>query len=133
MPRFILLEHVGAPDDPVGRHYDLLLEDGERCRTWRLASIPVAGADAVEAIPISPHRLAWLDHVDGPVSGNRGHARRIAAGTFPRIDLDLGEGQREADDIVRVHLAGPGLRGTLTITGGRAQLVDEPMAPVSRQ
>ena len=29
MPRFIILEHTGAPDDPAGRHYDLLLEDGE--------------------------------------------------------------------------------------------------------
>lgn len=131
MPRFILLEHVGAPDDPVGRHYDLLLEDGERCHTWRLASIPVAGGDAVEAMPIAPHRLAWLDHVDGPVSGNRGHARRIAAGTFTGLstgldrvnDIGLDEGQRAAADIMRVHLAGEGLRGTLTITGGRAQLV----------
>lgn len=118
MPRFILLEHVGAPDDPVGRHYDLLLEEGESCRTWRLAAIPTAAGEPVEATPIAPHRLAWLDHVDGPVSGNRGHARRIDAGTFTWID-----GARASDEgDVRVRLAGGSLRGDLAITSSRARL-----------
>lgn len=131
MPRFIFLEHVGAPDDPVGRHVDLLLEDGDSCRTWRLASIPAAGGDAVEATPIAPHRLAWLDHVDGPVSGNRGHARRIAAGTYTGLDrvVDNGreKGPRAAADAVLVRLAGEGLMsGTLTITAGQAWLELEP-------
>ena len=30
--RYSLLRHTGAPDDPSGCHYDLLLEDGETCR-----------------------------------------------------------------------------------------------------
>lgn len=116
MPRFILLEHVDAPDDPAGRHYDLLLEDGDACRTWRLASLPVTGGEAVEATPIAPHRLAWLDHVDGPVSGNRGHARRIDAGTLTWSDsvTALAEGD------VRVRLEGELLRGDLTIANGHA-------------
>jgi len=29
MPRFAILEHTGAPDDPSGRHFDLLIEAGE--------------------------------------------------------------------------------------------------------
>ncbi|MEI8368528.1 MAG: hypothetical protein WCJ31_08840 [Planctomycetia bacterium] len=69
MPRFILLEHVGAPDDPAGLHYDLLLEAREACHTWRLAEIPSPGGPAVAAVEITPHRLAWLDHVAGKVSG----------------------------------------------------------------
>ena len=118
MPRFIILEHVGAPDDPLGRHFDLLLEDGDACRTWRLSGIPAAGSAAVEATPIAPHRLAWLDHIDGPVSGNRGHARRIDAGTFTWCESTTTSGQER----VRVHLAGGRCRGKLTIASGRARL-----------
>jgi hypothetical protein len=69
MPRFALLEHTGAPDDPTGRHVDLLVEDGDHCRTWRLADVPITDGPAVTAVEIAPHRSAWLDHLDGPVSG----------------------------------------------------------------
>lgn len=82
MPRFILLEHTGAPDDPAGRHFDLLLEAGEACRTWRLAEIPSAAGLPVAAVAIAPHRLAWLDHAAGEVSGGRGFARRVDGGTY---------------------------------------------------
>jgi len=82
MPRFVLLEHTGHPDDPAGRHYDLLLEEPEACRTWRLAEIPVAGGEPVAATPLSPHRLAWLEIDAGEVSGGRGFARRVDAGTY---------------------------------------------------
>ena len=82
MPRFALLEHTAAPDDPAGRHFDLLLESGADCRTWRLAAVPEPAGPAVAAVAIAPHRLAWLDHEAGPVSGGRGFARRIDAGTF---------------------------------------------------
>ena len=82
MPRFTILEHTGAPDDPTGRHYDLLLEDGESCRTWRLAALPESGGPAVEVRDLAPHRLAWLDHEVGEVSGGRGFVRRVDAGTY---------------------------------------------------
>ena len=82
MPRFVLLEHTGHPDDPAGRHYDLLLEEPEACRTWRLAEIPVAGGEPVAATPLPPHRLAWLEIEAGEVSGGRGFARRVDAGTY---------------------------------------------------
>lgn len=116
MPRFILLEHVGSPDDPVGRHYDLLLEEGDACPTWRLAAIPTAAGEPVAAMPIAPHRLAWLDHIDGPVSGNRGHARRVDAGTFTWIDA----AEVSPAGIVRVRLVGGSLRGDLTISSSHA-------------
>jgi len=87
MPRFILLEHTGAPDDPAGRHFDLLLEAGEACRTWRLEEIPSPAGQAVAAEAIAPHRLAWLDHEEGEVSGGRGHARRVDGGSYePAIE-----------------------------------------------
>lgn len=82
MPRFILLEHTGAPDDPAGRHFDLLLEAGQACHTWRLAEIPSPGGPTLAAVAIAPHRLAWLDHLAGEVSSGRGFARRIDGGTY---------------------------------------------------
>lgn len=82
MPRFVILEHVDHPDDPAGLHYDLLLEEGTSCRTWRLAAMPVGGDEPVVATPLPPHRLAWLDTESAEVSGGRGFARRIDAGNY---------------------------------------------------
>lgn len=91
MPRFVLLEHTAAPDDPAGRHFDLLLELATACRTWRLYDIPRIAAAPVAALELPAHRLAWLDHIEGPVSGGRGFARRVDAGVYePRsADADL--------------------------------------------
>jgi len=97
MPRWILLEHTGAPDDPAGRHYDLLVEAGTACCSWRLAEIPRPGGPPVTAVAIAPHRLAWLDHVAGEVSGGRGFARRVDGGTADVVepaDGGLGEAAR---------------------------------------
>lgn len=91
MPRFAILEHTGAPDDPAGRHYDLLLEAGDACRTWRLAELPVPGGPPVTAVELPPHRLAWLDHVAGEVSGGRGYARRVAGGEYAVTTSDAAD------------------------------------------
>jgi hypothetical protein len=104
MPRFILLEHTGAPDDPAGQHFDLLLEAGEVCLTWRLAEIPSPAGPAVAAVEIAPHRLAWLDHEAGEVSGGRGFARRIDGGTY---EPALGRNAEDAPpEHVHVRLVG---------------------------
>ena len=114
MPRFVLLEHTGHPDDPAGRHFDLLLEEPDACRTWRLVEIPAAGGASVVAEPLPPHRLAWLDIEAGEVSGGRGFARRVDAGRY------------EPDDRGGVRLAGTLLAGRLRLeqagTGWRAKL-----------
>lgn len=119
MPRFAILEHTGAPDDPAGIHYDLLIESGAVCRTWRLAAIPQAGGPPVPAVELPPHRLAWLDHVAGAVSGGRGFARRVdwgfyepvaaaAFGTDPGVMVDVQlQGDRIAGRfMLRLHDAG---------------------------
>jgi hypothetical protein len=113
MPRFVLLEHTGAPDDPAGLHYDLLLEQGEHCRTWRLAEIPEPDGPEVVASELPPHRLAWLDHEAGEVSGGRGFARRIDAGTYePAARPEPDPNPRAA---VEVTLQGQRLAGTLEL------------------
>jgi len=116
MPRFILLEHVGAPDDPAGRHFDLLLEAGEACHTWRLAEIPSPAGPAVAAVEITPHRLAWLDHVAGEVSGGRGFARRIDGGTYePALERNAEDAPRER---IRVRLVGDASTQSLLLVRG---------------
>ncbi len=122
MPRFILLEHTGAPDDPTGRHYDFLLEEGEACRTWRLAEIPAVNGAPTEAVAIAPHRLAWLDHVDGPVSGNRGHARRVDAGGYQPVEESGMPGPPAEQARLRVRLQGSLVKGVLTISPTHAKL-----------
>lgn len=112
MDRFIFLEHTGAPDDPPGRHFDLLLEAGDSCRTWRLAVLPEVGGVPVSAVELPPHRLAWLDHEAGEVSGGRGFARRIDAGVFELASPEAG-GWPPGELVLR--LAGKHVSGTLRL------------------
>ena len=117
MPRFALLEHTGAPDDPGGRHFDLLLEAGEACRTWRLLEIPQADGPPVAAIELPPHRLVWLERLEGEVSGGRGVARRVAAGRYEvhsSDDVDL----MAATELV-VAIAGDAFAGRLRLEAVR--------------
>ena len=80
--RYVLLEHFGAPDDPRGCHLDLLLEDGDSCRSWRLETIPLLNGPGQRATPLPPHRLVWLDREAAAVSGGRGWARKVVGGHY---------------------------------------------------
>ena len=103
--RYALLEHFEAPDDPGGCHLDLLLEDGDCCRSWRLEAIPRLNGPAVQATPLPPHRLVWLDREAASVSGNRGWARRVVAGTM-RSSLPA-----DANQPIQVELEGMAVIG----------------------
>lgn len=113
MPRFAVLEHTDAPDDPTGRHFDLLLEAGAACRTWRLMVVPTAGGDAVPAIELPPHRLVWLDRLEGEVSGGRGRASRVDAGSYDLLSCDATD-MSTATAIV-LELGGTALSGRLRL------------------
>ena len=80
--RWVLLKHIGSPDDNKGVHFDLLFEDKEFCRTWRLSDIPVLDGPYVDSVCIAPHNLYWLDIREKLLSGNRGVATRIKKGIF---------------------------------------------------
>ena len=112
MPRYALLEHTGAPDDPSGCHYDLLLEDGDHCRAWRLPHRPAAGEAAQAAVELSPHRLVWLTPRRAAVSGGRGWARGIAHGHY------AGALPSEAQAPVSVQLLDGALVGWLRLEAG---------------
>ena len=80
--RWVLLRHIGLPDDCGGIHFDLLLEDQKFCRTWRLSDIPLLDGPYVDSVQIAPHNLDWLDTKEKVISGNRGVATRIKNGIF---------------------------------------------------
>jgi hypothetical protein len=77
MNRYVILEH----DWPLP-HFDLMLEGDGVLLTWRLASPLVTGPQWVKRT--DDHRLHYLDY-EGPVSGNRGSVKRLAAGTIEWI------------------------------------------------
>jgi hypothetical protein len=131
MRRFALLEHTGAPDDPTGRHIDLLVEDGERCRTWRLSDVPHPVGPAVKAVEIAPHRLAWLDHLDGPVSGGRGRARRIEAGTcrLREKGQEAGKNENGQETAVEIELGSGATAIVLRLGGGTCAALQAPARP----
>ena len=107
--RWVLLRHIGAVDDLRGIHFDLLLEDQECCRSWRLSDIPLLDGPYVDSVYIPPHRLYWLDIKEKVLSGNRGTATRVKKGVFwsalPIIDkrsikLSLGWEEFEVDLVI---------------------------------
>ena len=107
--RWVLLRHIGAPDDLRGIHFDLLLEDKKFCRTWRLSNIPLLDGPYVDSVPIPAHDLEWLDIKEKLVSGNRGVATMIKKGVFFKslpsaeksfINLSLRWGDIEGDLVI---------------------------------
>ena len=117
--QFVLLEHIGHPDDPGGKHFDLLLEKPKACETWRLAEIPVAEGPSVAASQLPDHRLAWLHKVEGEVSGGRGFARRVDGGSYKSLATSF------AGEVRAVLLSGTTLSGVLKMTQTEATLSQE--------
>lgn len=99
MPRYVVLTH----DHPF-LHWDLMLEQDGRLRTWRLLGEPQAGA-VLEAEPLADHRIEYLDY-EGPVSGGRGNVRRLDAGEYAVVC--------KTDGVFSVRLNGK--RGNLIAT-----------------
>jgi DNA polymerase Ligase (LigD) len=100
MPRFVLLYHDCPPNYMRTSHWDFMLESGGVLRTWALERLPrnwqvahfrtavaypncalVSPDDTVAALQLSDHRLDYLE-LEGPMSGDRGTVRRVAAGTY---------------------------------------------------
>ena len=104
MPRFAILDH----DWPV-RHWDLLLEAGPTCLTWRLAA-PPDRPGPIPAIAAAPHRLVYLDY-KGPVSGDRGTVSQWDAGTYERLDPHAAH----PEGTLRIVLHGRRMHGTAVL------------------
>lgn len=98
--RFAILTH----DFPT-LHWDLLLEDGRACKTWRLGQPPESGC-LITAEVIADHRPFYLNY-EGPVSGNRGNVTQWDAGTIEWIE--------RREDLVEVKIHGRVLTGQIRL------------------
>jgi hypothetical protein len=113
MLRFAILAH----DHPF-LHWDLLLECGGICRSWRILADPgVPGPLAAETLP--DHRVFYLDY-EGPVTGHRGHVSQWDAGRCVWL--------MAREDMVQVLCFGRRWRGRVTVrrteTGWQVELAE---------
>lgn len=102
MSRFVILIH----DHPF-LHWDLLLENGSVCRTWRLLTIPDPTQPCIAAEELQDHRLHYLDY-EGPISGQRGTVTRWDAGSLEWIE--------NRPDVCEVLLSGSRWPGRVLLT-----------------
>ncbi len=109
LKRWVLLRHTVVSDDPVGDHFDLLLEDRHACRTWRLTRFPRVGGSGEQVTPLQLHSLKWLEKEAAELSEGRGSVKRVLDGIY--------QGSLEAleDACVRVYLRSKGFCATLEI------------------
>ncbi|MCC9609688.1 hypothetical protein LOC68_03950 [Blastopirellula sp. JC732] len=105
MKRFVLLYHQFPADHDDVSHYDLMLEEGDALRTWRLLEKPDM-LQPVRGEAIFPHRLTYLDY-EGEVSGNRGSVTRIDRGEYELV--------RDDAETLIVQLYGSVLIGRLAV------------------
>lgn len=86
--RFVVLRHEPGDAGPRKLHWDLMLECGDKLRTWALDSEP--GYDTViSAAELPRHRISYLDF-EGPLSDGRGTVVRFDRGFFEIVE-DLPE------------------------------------------
>ena len=114
--RWVLLRHIGAPNDPLGMHYDLLLEDGDSCRTWRLQDIPLIDAPPQKVVRGAPHKLIWLEQFTAKLSGGRGSVERVLKGFF------VGEIPSQGSSELSLELHSNKLNCLLVITDSECSL-----------
>lgn len=87
MPRYVLLRHECPAGYREGPHWDFMLEHEGALWTWSLLDLPRLWRasdeppDAVRAVRLGDHRLAYLDY-EGPLSGDRGQVTRLARGEY---------------------------------------------------
>ena len=81
--RYVVLRHDGIPDP----HFDVMWEQrpGSPLMTVRSHDWPMRDPTRFEALP--DHRRDYLDY-EGPVSGGRGHVRRVASGTC-EVEIEI--------------------------------------------
>lgn len=79
--QFVILKH-----NHPHLHWDLLLEDVESARSWRLLRKPCLG-EPIAAEPLPAHRLLYLDY-EGPVSNDRGAVERFVHGQYELVHSD---------------------------------------------
>ena len=114
--RYSLLKHTENLSNPNEHHFDLLLEDGLFCRTWRLEHIPEVHGPETSAVAIKPHQLRWLEPISSSVSGGRGWATWVGGGYYNGIL------PKEYEYPIKIRIINGKLRGLLIITSEKCFL-----------
>jgi len=77
MMQLVVLHHTGVE----APHFDLMFErsNGGPLRTFRIGAWPIERDSELSATELADHRREYLEY-QGPVAGNRGEVKRVAAG-----------------------------------------------------
>ena len=109
--RWAILRHLNAPGDLKKCHFDLLLEDRDSCRTWRLKEMPSPNRPSQEITALPNHKLGWLEKKQATLSRGRGEIEQELAGYF------VGSLPKSNKEPINVHLKSNDLEGILEIQG----------------
>jgi hypothetical protein len=77
--QYVILRHEGIANP----HFDIMLEEdaGSDLATWRSDEWPIHKPTKLQSL--QSHRREYLTY-EGELSGNRGHVKRVEAGTYKR-------------------------------------------------
>jgi hypothetical protein len=126
MARFVILRHEMPTDDPRASHWDLMLEDGPRLRTWALPRLPSLD-QLIMVDALTDHRLAYLNN-EGPVSRGRG---RVTAWDRGELEWLVNDADRVVA-IIRGERIQAHIRLTLDSATQRWFLDVSPLDPTDR-
>lgn len=107
MARFTVSHHTGSKE---GDHYDLMLEEGDVLKTWRIHN-PVFHAPQ-EATQIKDHRKLYLDF-EGEIAEHRGRVKVWDTGVYTVDEW--------GPDRIRVALMGRQLRLRVLLERGKEE------------
>ena len=104
MPRFVIQEHQKQGEET---HWDLMLEQGDRLKTFRLNLHPKnLQKEPTQATPISDHDKRFLSY-EGPVNQGLGSVQLVEQGSYSTL--------LQNDATWRLSLNGTLLKGVFEI------------------
>jgi len=81
--RFVVQRHDVKPGE---RHFDFMVERGEKLATWKLAA-PLPEEGSVQGERSFDHRALYLDY-EGEIAGGRGRVEIVLRGSLEDRDGD---------------------------------------------
>ena len=116
MNKWVLLEHKVYSPNSLDIHYDLLVENGIDCLTWKLLKLPLINQASIKIFKQPNHRLVWLSRIEHELSDNRGYVKRIDHGIFKKVSDKLDS------EYCKFILDGVLFYGLLEISGNSCRL-----------
>ncbi len=118
MNRWALLEHTVKNTSLYEVHFDLLIENGSDCLTWKIYEIPKLGGSLIKIKKQPNHRLIWLSTDHKKLTKARGYVKRIDYGKYSILENNL------LADNFSLHLQGNLIRGIFLKKDDSCQLCE---------